>query len=90
MEHEGDGDSNCNWCIWYNPQRIGKGTRRLGNKRTNGDHPNYSIIKTSLNTKKRTRNLRRLTVTQTLVGNHQLMLVRKTLKGVTTIIIIII
>ena len=24
MEHEGDGDSNCGWCIWENPQIIGK------------------------------------------------------------------
>ena len=45
MENEGDSDTNCNWCTWNNPQRTGKGTGRLGNKRTHIDHPNYSIIK---------------------------------------------
>ena len=32
------------------PKRNGKGTGRLGNKRTNGDHPDYSIIKIGQNT----------------------------------------
>ena len=39
VEHEGDSDTNCNWCTWNNPQRLGKWTGRLGNKRTSGDHP---------------------------------------------------
>ena len=43
MEHESDGDTNRNWYTWYNPQRIGKETGRLGNKRISGDHLNYSI-----------------------------------------------
>ena len=33
MEREGDGNTNCNWCTWNNPLRIGKGTGRLRNKR---------------------------------------------------------
>ena len=45
MEHESDGDTNSNQCARYNHQRIGKGTRRIGNKNTSGDPPNYSIIK---------------------------------------------
>ena len=32
MEHGSDGDTNCNWCTRNNPQKIGKGTRRLRNK----------------------------------------------------------
>ena len=36
-EHEGD--TNCNWCTWNNPQRIGKGTWRFVNKRSSKDHP---------------------------------------------------
>ena len=24
MEHDGDGDTNCNWCTRNNPRRIGK------------------------------------------------------------------
>ena len=50
MEHESDGDTNCNWSIGNNPQGIGKGTRRPGNKRTSRDHPNYSIFKIGQNT----------------------------------------
>ena len=44
IEHEGDCDTNCNCCARNNPQRIGKGTEKLGNKRTSGDHLNNSII----------------------------------------------
>ena len=49
MKHENDGD---NWCAQNNPQRLGKGTERLRNQRTSGDHPDYSIIKISQNTEK--------------------------------------
>ena len=52
MEHESDDDTNFNCCTWNNPQRIRKGTERLGNKRTRKDHPAYSIIKIGLNTEK--------------------------------------
>ena len=45
MEHEGDGVTNCDWRTGNNPQNIGKRTGRLGNRRTNGDHLNNSIIK---------------------------------------------
>ena len=76
--HEGDSDTNFNWCTWNNPQRIGKGTERFGNKRTTEDHLDYSIFKISQNT----GDLRRLPVTQTPGRNHQLMLVWKTLKRV--------
>ena len=53
----------------------------MGNKNTNGDYPNYSIIKISQNTEKSPGNLRRLAVIQTPVKAYQLMLVWKTLKG---------
>ena len=52
MEYEGDGNTNCNWCAWNNPQRLGKGTRRFVSKKTVGDHPDYSIIKIGQNTEK--------------------------------------
>ena len=82
MEHENDGDTNCNPCVQYTHQRSGKGTGVLGNKRMSGDHPNYSIIKIGQNTEKSLGGLRRLAVTQTPVEDHQLTLVWKTLKGV--------
>ena len=39
------------------------------------DHPNYSIIEISQNTKKNPGDLRRLTVTQIPIENYQLILV---------------
>ena len=34
MEHESDSDTKCNWCFWYNLERIGTRTRGILNKRT--------------------------------------------------------
>ena len=48
MEHEDDGDTNCGWCTWNNPQGIGKETGRLGNKRTNGEYPDNRILKVTV------------------------------------------
>ena len=73
MEQEGDGDTNCNWCTRYSHQRISTETRGLGNKKTSGDHSNYSIVEIGQNTKKSPGDLRRLTVTKTPVRNHQQM-----------------
>ena len=44
MEHESDGDINCDQCVRYSHQRTGKGTGGIRYS-TSGDHPNYSIIK---------------------------------------------
>ena len=74
MEHEGDSLSICGWCTWDNTQGISKGTRRLGNKRTSRDHPDYSIIKIGQNTEKSPGDSRRHRVIQTPVTNHQLTL----------------
>ena len=49
VEHESDGDTNCNWSSWYSHQRIGKRTWGIGNKKTSEDHPNYSNIKLNVN-----------------------------------------
>ena len=48
------------------------GTRTGGrrNKRTSGDHPNYSIFEIGQNTGKSPRDLRGLAVTQTPVKDH--------------------
>ena len=74
MEHESDGDTNCDWYAPDSHQRICTGTGGLGNKRTTGDHPKYSIVVIGQNTKKSPGDLRRLAVTQTPVENHQLTL----------------
>ena len=63
MEHESDGDTNCNWCAQYSHQRFGTGTRRLVNERTNGDYLNYNIVEKSQNTEKSPGDLRRLALT---------------------------
>ena len=48
------------------------------NKRMSGDHPNYSIDEVFQNTVKSTGDLKRITVSQTPVKDHQLTLVLKT------------
>ena len=60
VKHEGDSDTKCNWTAWNRPQRLGKGTGRVGNQKTNRDHSNYCIAEISHNTEKSPRGLRRL------------------------------
>ena len=72
MEHVSDSDINCNWSTRYSQQWIVTGTGGLGNKMTSGDHPIYSIVEISQNSKKSPGDLRGLAVTQTPVESHQL------------------
>ena len=62
------------------PERISKKDGRVGNQRTNRDHPNYNIIEIGQKTKKSPEDFRRLPNAQTPVKDHQLMLVWKTRK----------
>ena len=55
------------------PQKLGKGTRKIGNQRKNHDHPNYSIAEICQNPEKSPGDLRRLVLTWTPMNNHQLM-----------------
>ena len=57
-------------------------TGEIGNKRTSGDYPNYSIIENGQNTEKRPEDLRKLAITHTPVKNYQLMLIWKSLQRV--------
>ena len=84
VEYVSDGGNNCNWCSWYNHQRIGTRTGGFGNKRTSGEHPDYSIIEFRQNTEKSSGDFRRLDVTQTPLKKkkHRLMLVWKNRKRV--------
>ena len=75
MEHESDGDRNCNWSVWYTYQKIGAGPGGLGNKKNTGDHANYGIVEIGQNTERSPGDLRRLAATQTPVENHHLTLV---------------
>ena len=70
MTHEGDSDTNCNRCTRNIPQRFGKGTRRLRNKRTCRDHLDYCMIKISQNIKKSHEDLWIHSVTQTPVKDY--------------------
>ena len=58
-----------NWCTRKNPQKLGKETWRLRNRKT-GDHSNASIIKIGQNTEKSPWDLRRLALSQIAVKNH--------------------
>ena len=69
-------NSKGNWCAWNNPQRLGKGPRRY--QRKNEHHPDYSIIRICQNTEKNPEDLRRLTLNQNPLKDHQLTLVWKT------------
>ena len=70
MKHESDGDAFCNQCVRYSYQRIATGTGGLGNKRTNRDNLNYSIIIICKNTEKSPGDLGRLVVSKTLVKDY--------------------
>ena len=35
LEHEGDGDTNCGWCTWNSPPKLGKRTGGTENQRKN-------------------------------------------------------
>ena len=82
MEHESDGDTNCKWNTWNDPQRIVQGIGRVENRWTNRDHQNYSITKIGQNTEKSPGDLRRLAVTQFPTKDYQVMLVSKNFRGV--------
>ena len=82
VEHEGDSDTNSNWCTRDNRKKAGKGTGRLRNKRTGRDLLDYSIINIGQNTEKSPGDLRRLAVTTTPIRKYQLLLAWKTIKGV--------
>ena len=73
MECESQCDTNCNWCAWNDPERLGKRTGSGENWRKCRDYPNYSITKIGQNTKKGPGNLRGLAVSP--FRDHQQMLV---------------
>ena len=81
MEHKSDGDTNGNLCTRYSHQRIDNGTGGLGNMRTSGDLPNDSIIKIGQNPENNPGDLRRHTITQTPMEDHQLILVKNSQKN---------
>ena len=86
MEHEGDGDTSCNWHTRYSHQRIGTGTGGLEVWRTSGDHPNYGTIENGQNAEKSPRDLRRFDVTQAPLKDHQLKLICGGARGVIVIV----
>ena len=58
MEHEGDGDTNCSWCTWNGPQKLGKGTGGIRNQKENRYH--HSIVKNGKNTEESSGDQREL------------------------------
>ena len=77
MEHKANGDTNCDWCTWNDPQRLGKRAGGVGNRRTRGDNQNYCFVEVGQNTETIPGDLK-LPVTQTLAQDHQLTLMRET------------
>ena len=74
MEHQSDGDTNVNWCFWYDHHGNGVRIGGIGNKRTTTDHPDYGIVKIGQNTEQSPRDLRKLAVIQSPERNHNLTL----------------
>ena len=62
------------------PKGVEKEPEGIGNQRKDQDHPNYRVVKISLNTQKCSGDLRRLAVTQTPVKDLQLTQVWKAKK----------
>ena len=75
-----------NWYDLNNHQRIGKGSGKLGNKRTIRDHTDYKTIKIGEKTEESSGELGITRVTQTPVINHQLMQVGPNEKELDTLI----
>ena len=71
VEHEGDGDTTCNRCTWNDPQRLGKKAGRIGNRKTNRNHTNYSTVEIGQNTGKSSGDLGKLAVTRIPERDHQ-------------------
>ena len=46
VEYEDEGNTNYECHNWNGPQCFGKGSRRVGNQKTNRDFPDYRIVKT--------------------------------------------
>ena len=63
-------------------QKIGTGAVGFRNRRASGDHPDYNIVEIGQNTEKSLEDFKRIAFTQIPVRKHQIMLVRKTFKGV--------
>ena len=61
---------------------LGKKAGGIGYLETNRDNPNYCIVEIGQNTEKSPGGLRRLTVTQTLVKDHQLALEEKSIRSI--------
>ena len=70
-EQKSNGDTDCKWRTWNNPWMFYEEVRRVGNRRTNRDQPNYSIVEIVQNTEKSPGDLRRLAVTYTPMKDHQ-------------------
>ena len=70
MDHESDSDTNCYRGTWNDLQRLVKEPGRGGNWITGQDHPNYSIDRIAQNIEKSSKDLMRLSVTQTPVKGH--------------------
>ena len=82
MEHEGDSDSNCNWRTWNNPKGLMKGLEDLKIRGQVETIQTKALLRSGQNTEKSPGDWKRIAVTQTLMRNHQLMRVGKTLKRV--------
>ena len=86
MGHEGDSDTDCYWRTLTVPHRLGKGVAGVWNRKTNPDHPNYSIVRIDQYTEKSLGDLLSLSLQWNTISSFW----RKNLAWSKIIIIIII
>ena len=75
MEHEGDGDTSCDWYTWNDTQKLIKAGGGFRNQTTSRNPPDNSIVGIVQNTEKSPGDLRRLTIIQTPAEDHPFTLV---------------
>ena len=72
------------------PKILDKGTEKVENRKTGGNHLNYRIVEIGHNTKKSPGDLRRLAVTQTPLKDYQLTLTRMMVVVVVVILLVVV
>ena len=77
VNHDDDGDTNCNWCTWNSPQRFGKILEELEIRGRIEITQIPELLRLARIVRWGSRDLRRLTITLTSVKDHQLKLTRK-------------
>ena len=70
IEHESDGDTNCNWWAWNDFQRLDKGSRRVGIQKKTSEHQTTALLRLARTLKRVTRKNHPQTLMWNLARNN--------------------